>query len=217
MSPTWRSHVSHTDLMHDVNNFHKLTNLMHKVNRFRKLSRKLLPFHPLPSPPHPWHTHTQVPFFPPLQDGKISVEEVFLIKLCIHTYLCVGVLANLKNVFLCVSACVCVCVCVCVLCFCVSARVYVCVYVCVFKCVCLRVCVCVYLCAMYIHRQMNMYLCFEWLWVVYMYTYVHICIHDSVSLWRRRWNFFQSSQSKRAYGVAMISRLLKNMGLFCRI
>jgi len=174
MSHTWRSHVSHTHLMRDVNNCHKLTNLTHEVNRFRKLSRTLLPFHPLPSPPHPWHTHPQVPFFPPLQNGKISVQEVFLVKLCIHMYLCVGVLAFSKNICFCVSARVYVCVYVCVWCVFVCQRVCMCVYVCVFKRVCLRVCVCVYWCAMYIHRQMNIYMCFEWLCVVYM---LYTCIH----------------------------------------
>ena len=61
---------------------------------------------------------------------------------CVYACVCACVYACV-----CVQVCVCMCVCMCVrVCACVYACVCMCVCMCVYACVCVCVCVCVYTC-----------------------------------------------------------------------
>jgi len=108
----------------------------------------------------------------------------------------------------CVYVCVCVCVCVCVRARAGAAYSY------MYICVCVCFCVCIYLCACTrpprergcVHgcRCMSLCVCARTCVCVCMYACDFVCFYQD------------ACKRKNVYGVATISRMLKNIGLFCK-
>jgi len=114
----------------------------------------------------------------------------------------------LKLVSVCVCACLCVRVCVCEkLCLCMCVCVCMCVLVYMSVCACMRVCA-----KKYVSPQKSC-VCPQ---KNPLYAQQKLCIStkEPITLMKHAWWF---KKALYTYGVATIRRLLKIIGLFCRI
>jgi len=148
-----------------------------------------------------------------------SIIHMLMGSICIHIYICMYVYMHMytyMHIYIC----------------CTFSRewvpyVYIYTYVCVYICICIHICIYISVAhsnvnGLPIYTYIHMYVCIhayifvasftrEWFPHIFIYTYVCMYIYIYIFVASSKCVWYTTR-----YGLAMIRRLLKKIGLFCK-